>query len=79
MLSGNKDSDLLILQYLDDGDLFNICSVSKYIAGLCRNRDLWIKKLSKKFYVDWKNQKHGYGDPRGLSPDEPSLLFCLFV
>ena len=44
-LTGIKDTDLLILQRLDDKDLTNLCQVNSYTRSLCANENFWINRL----------------------------------
>jgi Ankyrin repeats (3 copies) len=46
--SGNKDSDRLILERLNDRDLLTTCSVGKYALELC-NEDFFKKRLMKRY------------------------------
>ena len=48
--TGNKDVDLVILNQLNDRDLFSICQVNKYISSLC-NEDFWKKKFMRKYRI----------------------------
>jgi hypothetical protein len=49
MLSGNKNVDLLILDNIEDRDLFNYCLTDKYAAKLCKNEDFWRNRFLKRF------------------------------
>src|SRR5581483_204211 len=44
-LSGNKDTDLQILQNLNDTDFPTICKVNKYIHSLCENESFWLNRF----------------------------------
>lgn len=44
-LSGNPNIDIDILSYLDNGSLSSVCSSNKYVNSLCKNDELWRKKL----------------------------------
>ena len=64
-LTGNKDTDILILEQLDDKDLFSICSVNKKSYELCNKEYFWRNRYIKKYGVkasqykpkekSWKN------------------------
>lgn len=45
--TGIKDTDLLILQQLDDPSLMNVCVVNKYVASLCDNENFWMNRIIK--------------------------------
>ena len=47
-LSGIPEVDIRIINYLDDDDLFNICTSNNYTASLCRGDDLWKERLQGK-------------------------------
>lgn len=66
MLSGHRDTDLLILLKLDDPSLFQISRCCKYTAELCRNTDFWKRKLLEKFEIVWSNENYNYDHPRNL-------------
>lgn len=60
MFTGHQDTDLIILNQLNDKDLLNFCRVSKYARKLCQNEDLWRNRFVSKygFYKitrTWKN------------------------
>lgn len=44
ILSGMRDTDLLIMQNLKDRDLFNFCLSNKEAQNLCNNEDFWRKR-----------------------------------
>jgi len=50
-LTGDKQSDLLILQQLSDKDLVNACKSSKYIRSLCQDDKFWLNRIVNKFGV----------------------------
>lgn len=56
-LTKNKQTDILILSYLDDVDLNNICFVSKYTYFLCQDENLWNYKFQIKYlkYLQYEN------------------------
>lgn len=43
------DVDKLILQNLDDKDLFNICLVDKYFRDICKDNFFWYNRFIKNF------------------------------
>ena len=47
MQSGNKDTDLLILQELDDRSLMNTCILNSYFASLCKDENFWMNRIIK--------------------------------
>jgi hypothetical protein len=61
MLTGNKDTDLLILSYLDDKSLTNFF-ISKprneYLKKLSNNEAFWRNRLMKKFPEFKPNNKN---------------------
>lgn len=48
-LTGNIDSDLEILKYLDDKELFSQFSVNKYANKLCYNESFWMNRFINKY------------------------------
>jgi hypothetical protein len=61
-LTNGKDTDLLILEKLNDRDLINICLANKSANKLCNNDDFWRNRFLQKWgYFDksenrsWKN------------------------
>ena len=65
-LTGIKDADILILNKLNDEDLFNVCLTNQYTAKLCRDESFWRNRYIQKFGEDkikykpqdrsWRNQ-----------------------
>ena len=50
ILTGNKDTDLLLLSKLNDKDLLNICIIeNKYINKICRYESFWRNRFINKF------------------------------
>ena len=49
MLTGRKDTDILILEQMGDRDLFNYCLTNKTSAALCRDETFWRNRFLKKF------------------------------
>jgi hypothetical protein len=58
--TGIKNVDLEILLQVDDNDLKNVCSTSKYLKSLCDEQDFWRLKFINKYgnhdrkITDWK-------------------------
>ena len=51
-LTGNKDVDLTILEYLEDKDLFLFCEtgkLDKYVRKLCGDEYFWMNRVRKTF------------------------------
>ena len=48
-LSKYKDTDLLILDKLNDKDLLAICQVNKYMKDLCNDDNFWRNRFESKF------------------------------
>jgi hypothetical protein len=40
-LSGDKNTDMLILMKLNDNELAKVCSANKYINSICQDRHFW--------------------------------------
>ena len=49
VLSGNRDTDLLILQKLTDYELTQVCQVNKKVQNLCNDRNFWINRTKNRF------------------------------
>ena len=49
VLTGNKDTDLIILSNLNDYDLSSVCRVNKYTRELCNNESFWMNRTTKRF------------------------------
>ena len=49
MLSGNKDTDALILMKLNDKDLSSICQINSYISSLCSDDTFWRNRVLYRF------------------------------
>lgn len=49
VLTGNKDTDLIILSNLNDYDLSSVCRVNKYTKELCNNENFWMNRTIKRF------------------------------
>jgi F-box-like len=48
-LTGNRDIDVNILVMLDDTSLSKACQVNRYLAELCRDDNLWRRKMEFRF------------------------------
>ena len=71
-LSGNKQTDFLILMQLTDHELREVCQVSKYINSLCGDDNFWMQRvhvinkfsykdaLDMKQYLDFDTWKEYY-------------------
>ena len=44
-LSGNKNTDMLILMNLNDSELGKVCSVNKYINSICEDKHFWNMRV----------------------------------
>ena len=49
ILTGNKDTNLLVLSNLNDRDLLNFCSVNSSANQLCRNESFWRNRFIQNF------------------------------
>ena len=49
MLTGVKDTEILILNNLNDKDLLNYCEVNQEARRLCQSDNLWINRIVSKF------------------------------
>lgn len=58
VLTGHKDSDIIILSKLDDRSLLNLCLVrNRYINTLCNNEDFWRNRFVKVFGLEASKYK----------------------
>ena len=48
-LSGNKETDFLILMQLTDYELTKVCQVNKYVNKLCNDDNFWRNRVLTKF------------------------------
>lgn len=48
-LSGNKDTDYLILKNMDDETLLNYCVSDKYANQICKNEQFWKERFYKNY------------------------------
>ena len=51
-MKGSKDTNLLIMEKLDDESLFNLCLTNKNAAFLCQNEDFWRKRFVSNYGQD---------------------------
>lgn len=56
--TGLKDTDLLILMQLEDKELFEVCSLNKYLYSLCNNEHFWYNRIVKKYGEEVAKQKN---------------------
>ena len=50
-LTGNKDTDILILMRLSDMDLISACSTNKYVKTLCDDQVFWCNRIFNVFNI----------------------------
>ena len=48
-LTGDKNTDFIVLSNLNDYDLANVCRVNKYTRELCENEYFWMNRTIKRF------------------------------
>lgn len=48
-MTGNKDTNLSILERLNDTDLANVCQVNREAKKLCNDENFWLKRTLNKF------------------------------
>ena len=61
MLSGNKDTDFMILEKLTDNELIKVCAVNKYVRSLCSEDNFWMRRFhsaNKYNYADALEMKN---------------------
>ena len=61
MLSGNKDTDFMILEKLTDNELIKVCAVNKYVRSLCSEDNFWMRRFhsaNKYNYTDALEMKN---------------------
>ena len=57
MISGYKDTDLIILSKLDDKTLFSFCKIeNSYIRKLCNDENFWRQRVKERFGIVKKNE-----------------------
>src|SRR4051794_37157153 len=49
-LTGNIDTDFLILLNLPDNTLSRVCSVNSYVNSICTSNEFWVAKLRQRGY-----------------------------
>lgn len=47
--TGNKATDIIILEKLNDNDLISVCSTNKYLNDLCNTEYFWMNRTLAKF------------------------------
>jgi hypothetical protein len=47
MLTGTRDTNLLVLENLNDRDLLSYCQTNRYAQNLCKNEDFWRNRFIK--------------------------------
>ena len=63
MISGHKDTDLIILSKMDDQTLLSFCKIENmYVQKLCNDENFWRERVKEKFgnvkkneHRTWKN------------------------
>ena len=63
MLSGQKDTDFIILSKLNDKDLLSVCVTNKYANRLCNNEDFWRNRFIAKWgseYVKYNSENRSW-------------------
>jgi hypothetical protein len=48
-LTGNKDTDFIILMQLNDNELGLVCQVNKYVNSLCNDSMFWLNRIMANF------------------------------
>lgn len=48
-LTGNKQTDFLILKKLTDYELTRVCQVNKYVNSLCQDDTFWLNRILKNY------------------------------
>ena len=57
MISGHKDTDLIILSKIDDKTLFSFCKIeNSYVQKLCNDENFWRERVKNKFGNIKKNE-----------------------
>ena len=63
MISGHKDTDLIILSKMDYKTLLSFCKIeNRYVQKLCNDENFWRERVKEKFgnikkneHRTWKN------------------------
>ena len=50
-LTGNKDTDYIILNQLEDYELTQVCQVNKYVNSLCDDEMFWNARILKHYPI----------------------------
>lgn len=48
-ITGDKNTDFIVLSNLNDYDLAHVCRVNKYTRDLCQNENFWMDRTIKRF------------------------------
>ena len=48
-ITGDKNTDFIVLSNLNDYDLARVCRVNKYTRDLCQNENFWMNRTIKRF------------------------------
>ena len=75
-LTGNRDADLIILNNLNDRDLFNFCLSNKKAADLCRNENFWRNRFYQRYGKLFDNDQEFIDK---IKKDEKWKTFYLLV
>ena len=57
-LTGIKDTDLLILEKLDDRSLFSYCQTNQYANNVCQDENFWRNRLITKYGIETAELKN---------------------
>ena len=61
MISGHKDTDLIILSKMDDETLFSFCKIeNRYVQKLCNDENFWRDRVKEKFGNVKKNENRNW-------------------
>ena len=69
-LTGNKQTDFLVLQQLTDHELGKVCQVNKYVNSLCQDNNFWLNRIVYNF----KNLDHEVYNFKNLNHEEVSKM-----
>ena len=61
VFTGNKDTDLRIIQNLEDKEIYTVGKVNRYVYKLCEDENFWINRLlnRSKFSIEKINKIKG--------------------
>ena len=63
MISGHKDTDLMIMTKMDDTTLFSFCKIeNSYVQKLCNNENFWRERVKENFGNVKKNRDRTWKD-----------------